>query len=168
VLFTTWQRVPPSDIESTNLDTLQSLISFGVDGLIANPFVGFDEGLGKVIGQAHEAALGVLLLAYMSHQGAEDGYALRSENGEPLYMVFASRARKWGADGVIVSAKSRGKILEVRRIVGKNCLVFSPGIGPQGGSASTALASGTGFVIVGRSVTEAPSPAAAVSALRHE
>jgi orotidine-5'-phosphate decarboxylase len=157
-----------NDIESTNLDALQSLISFGVDGLIANPFVGYEEGLGKVIERAHKAALGVLLLAYMSHQGAEDGYALRSDKGEPLYRVFASRAREWGADGVVVSAKSSDKILEVRRIVGKHCLLFSPGIGPQGGRASTALASGTDFIIVGRSVTEAPNPAVAVSALRNE
>lgn len=155
-----------NDIESTNLDALESLIAFGFDGLIANPFVGYDEGLGRVIGRAHEAGLGVLLLAYMSHRGATDGYALRSENGEPLYRIFASRAKEWGADGVIVSAKSGDRITEVKSIVGKSCLVFSPGIGPQGGSASTALASGTDFVIVGRSVTEAPDPAAAVAALR--
>ena len=157
-----------NDIESTNLDALHSLISFGVDGLIANPFVGYEEGLGKVMERAHEAAIGVLLLAYMSHKGAEEGYALRSENGEPFYRVFASRAREWGADGVVVSAKSSDKILEVRRIVGERCLVFSPGIGRQGGTASTALTSGTDFIIVGRSVTEAPNPAVAVSALRHE
>ena len=157
-----------NDIESTNLDALQSLISFGIDGLIANPFVGYAEGLGKVMERAHEAAFGVLLLVYMSHQGAKDGYGLRSEKGEPLYRIFSARARDWGADGVIVSAKSGDMIKEVKSIVGKRCLVFSPGIGPQGGAASSAVASGTDFVIVGRSITEAPNPTAAASALRLE
>lgn len=157
-----------NDIESTNLDALRSLISFRFDGLIANPFVGYEEGLGRVMKIAHRAGLGVLLLAYMSHEGAKDGYALRAENGEPLYKLFASRARKWKADGVVVSAKSGAKIAEVRRIVGRRCLIFSPGVGPQGGSASTALASGTDFIIVGRSVTGAPKPDVAVEALRHQ
>jgi len=157
-----------NDIESTNLDVLDSLISFGFDGLIANPFVGYEEGLGRVMTRAHRVGLGVLLLTYMSHEGAKDGYALRAEDGSPLYRLFASRARKWKADGVIVSAKSGPRIREIRRVIGKRCLIFSPGVGPQGGSASTALASGADFVIIGRSVTNAPRPEAAIATLRRQ
>ena len=157
-----------NDIGSTNLDALDSLISFGFDGLIANPFVGYEQGLGEVMKLARGVGLGVLLLVYMSHEGAKDGYALRAENGKPLYITFASRAREWDADGVIVSARSSAKIAEVRRIVGRRRLIFSPGVGPQGGSASTALASGADFVIVGRSITDALRPGAAVAALRRQ
>lgn len=157
-----------NDIESTNLDALESLVSFGFDGLIANPFVGYEEGLGRVMRRARDAGLGVLLLTYMSHRGAKDGYAVLTEKGEPLYRVFAARAKEWGADGVIVSAKSSAVTAEVRNIVGKDCLIFSPGVGPQGGTASDALASGADFVIVGRSVTEAPEPARVTAALRNE
>ncbi|MGD1055623.1 MAG: orotidine 5'-phosphate decarboxylase / HUMPS family protein, partial [Nitrososphaerales archaeon] len=101
---------------------------------------------------------GILFLVYMSHKGAEEGYALRLEGGEPLYRVFAERARDWKADGVVVSAKSADKIEETRRIVGKNCLIFSPGVGAQGGDATSAASSGADFLIVGRSIIESADP----------
>ena len=154
-----------NDIESTNLDAIESLCSFGFDGVIANPFVGYDEGLGRGLERARAHGLGVLLLVYMSHAGSKDGYALGMEGGEPLYKEFARRARLWGAEGVIVSAKTPDVIAEVRGIVGKDSLIFSPGVGAQGGTASAAIRSGADFVIVGRSVTEAPEPAKAVAAL---
>lgn len=155
-----------NDIESTNLDILGSLSAFGFDAVIANPFIGYEEGLGRVIGHAHAGGLGVLLLVYMSHEGAKDGYALLTEKREPFYRVFADRAKQWETDGVIVSAKSPAMITEVRTLVGKECLIFSPGVGAQGGTASVALASGADFVIVGRSVTGATEPAKVVSELR--
>ena len=86
-------------------------------------------------------------------------------NGEPLYKAFAARARDWKADGVIVSGKSGETISEVRSAVGKDCLIFSPGVGTQGGKVSAALASGADFVIVGRSVTEASEPSRALAEL---
>jgi orotidine-5'-phosphate decarboxylase len=98
----------------------------------------------------------------MSHKGAEEGYALRLEGGEPMYRVFAERARDWKADGVVVSAKSVDKIAETRRIVGKDCLIFSPGIGVQGGDAKTGASSGADFLIVGRSITESANPGKAL------
>lgn len=147
-----------NDIESTNLNVADSLLAFGFDAVIANPFVGREEGLGKVIERMHAKEGGVILLVYMSHRGAAEGYGLRDESGRPLYVAFAERARDWGADGVVVSAKTVEKIAETRRVVGKECLIFSPGIGPQGGDAASGAGEGADFVIVGRSVTEAPDP----------
>ena len=147
-----------NDIESTNLNVADSLLTFGFDAVIANPFVGRDEGLGGVIERMHAREGGVILLVYMSHGGATEGYGLRDERGRPLYLKFAERARDWGADGVVVSAKTVDKIAETRSIVGEGCLIFSPGIGPQGGDAASGAGKGADFVIVGRSVTEAPDP----------
>lgn len=155
-----------NDIESTNLNVVDSLLAFGFDAVIANPFVGREEGLGKVIERMHIDGGGVILLVYMSHRGAEEGYGLSDEKGVPLYRTFAARARDWGADGVVVSAKTLDKIAETRRIVGKDCLIFSPGIGPQGGDAASGAGGGADFVIVGRSVTESPDPAKALRDLR--
>ena len=145
-----------NDIEATNLNMLDSLLAYGFSAVIANPFVGREEGLGKVVERAHANKGGVILLVYMSHRGASEGYGLRLEGGEPLYRVFAQRAREWGADGVVVSAKSAEKIAETREIVGKRCLIFSPGVGAQGGDASAAT--GADFAIVGRSITESSDP----------
>jgi orotidine-5'-phosphate decarboxylase len=155
-----------NDIESTNLNVVDSLLAFGFDAVIANPFVGREEGLGKVVDRVHSKEGGILFLVYMSHKGADEGYSLRLEGGEPLYRVFAVRARDWGADGVIVSAKAGDKIAEVRGIVGKECLIFTPGVGAQGGDAQASLGAGADFVLVGRSVTESTDPLKAVRAVR--
>jgi orotidine-5'-phosphate decarboxylase len=151
-----------NDIESTNLNIVESLLDFGFSAVIANPFVGREEGLGKVVERIHSRGGGILFLVYMSHKGAEDGYGLRLEGGEPLYRVFAERARDWRADGVVVSAKSADRIAEARKVVGKDCLIFSPGIGAQGGDARTWASSGADFLIVGRSIVESADPGKAL------
>ena len=145
-----------NDIESTNLDIADSLLAYGFDAVIANPFVGKEEGLGGVIERMHAKGGGVILLVYMSHRGAKEGYSLRVA-GKPLYKTFAARAKDWRADGVIVSAKSPEKIAETRKIIGKGCLIISPGVGAQGGTRRGA-ALGADFVIVGRSIVEATNP----------
>ena len=145
-----------NDIEATNLNALDSLLSYGIDAVIANPFVGKEEGLGAVIKASHLGGGGVILLVYMSHAGAKEGFAVRTEEGEPLYRVFAERARDWGADGVVVSAMSPAIIEETRRVVGRSCLIFCPGVGAQGGRLEAAK--GADFYIVGRSITESPDP----------
>lgn len=147
-----------NDIESTNLNIADSLLAFGFDAVIANPFVGREEGLGRVVERVHSKDGGVLFLVYMSHRGAAEGYSLRLEGGEPLYRVFARRAKEWEADGVIVSAKSADKITETRQIVGRDCLIFSPGVGAQGGNVASGIAAGADFLLVGRSITESADP----------
>lgn len=155
-----------NDIESTNLNIVDSLFDFGFNAVIANPFVGREEGLGKVVERVHSLGGGILFLVYMSHKGAEEGYALRLEGGEPLFRVFAERARDWKADGVVVSAKSADKIAETRRVVGKDLLIFSPGVGVQGGDARRGASSGVDFLIVGRSITESTDPRKALRDLK--
>ena len=151
-----------NDIESTNLDAVDSLLAYGFDAVIANPFVGKEEGLGRVIERMHAKGGGVILLVYMSHGGAKEGYALEVQGGTPLYTVFAQRARDWGADGVVVSAKSPEIIAEARKILGKDCLILSPGVGAQGG-AKRGAAPGADFVIVGRSIVDALDPRKALA-----
>ena len=156
-----------NDIESTNLEAVRLLFGAGFDAVIANPFVGAKEGLGVVIREAHAGGKGILLLVYMSHTGAEEGYGLEV-GGEPLYVAFANRVRDWRADGAIVSSKSPEIIKRVRQIIGPEALILSPGIGFQGGEAAVALRAGTDFAIVGRSVIENPDPLSALEAFNRK
>jgi orotidine-5'-phosphate decarboxylase len=154
-----------NDVESTNLDAIYTLFNSGVDAVIANPLVGFKEGLGRVIEKSKEMGKGVMLLVYMSHAGAGEGYGLEVK-GEGLWRVFAERVNKWDADGAIVSAKSLLKIRETRKILKKDQLIFSPGVGVQGGDAKKAVLAGSDFVIVGRSIIESESPRKVLESLR--
>ena len=146
-----------NDVEPTNLDAVELLFGNGMDAVIANPFVGFDEGLSRVIYRARALDKGVILLVYMSHAGAKEGYGIKV-GGEPMYLEFARRVRDWQADGAIVSSKSLQAITQVRKILGRDRLILSPGVGTQGGDAGSAVKAGTDFAIVGRSIIEASDP----------
>jgi orotidine-5'-phosphate decarboxylase len=152
-----------NDIESTNLNVADSLLSYGFDALTANPFVGLRDGLEKTVSTLHERGGGIIFLVYMSHLGADEGYGLEVLDGRPIYRLFAERARDWGADGVVVSAKSRVIMELTRRTVGRNCLIYAPGIGAQGGTARTA--EGADFLILGRAITDNENPVKALRAL---
>ena len=155
-----------NDIGSTNLDVIESLFASNICAVIANPLVGYKDGMGEVIQRAHELGGGVILLVYMSHRGVNEGYALKLDGGKRLYQAFAERTRRWGADGAIVSARSSEALRETRRIVGRDRLIFAPGVGTQGGEAETAMASGADFIIVGRSVTNSEEPSREAERLR--
>jgi orotidine-5'-phosphate decarboxylase len=153
-----------NDIGSTNIEAAETLFSNGFDALIANPFVGYKEGIGELISKSREMRKAVVLLVYMSHRGAREGYGLRVD-GEPLYLRFARETRKWEADGAIVSSKSPSIIREVRSVLRKEQVIFSPGVGVQGGDARRAFEAGSDYLIVGRSITEAKDPARSVDAI---
>ena len=146
-----------NDIGATNREATETLFSNGFDVLIATPFVGSEAAIGEVINMTKQMHKGLLLLVYMSHRGAKEGYGLKL-GGEPLYVRFAKKTRQWGADGAVVSSKSPSIIREVRSILGDQQLIFSPGVGVQGGDARKALAAGSDYVIVGRTIVEAKDP----------
>jgi orotidine-5'-phosphate decarboxylase len=156
-----------NDIGATNVEAAETLFSNGFDALIANPFVGYKEGMDDLLDKSREMRKGVIMLVYMSHAGAREGYGLRA-GGEPLYLGFARKTKKWGADGAVVSSKSPSVIREVRSILKKEQVILSPGVGFQGGDARKALAAGSDYLIVGRSIVESDDPMGTVEALSRE
>jgi orotidine-5'-phosphate decarboxylase len=152
-----------NDIGSTNQVIAEYYYAAGFDALIANPFVGWDEGLKPIFDVAHKLQRGVILLVYMSHKGACEGYGQTiidaETNGKiPQYISFAKKALKWGADGVIVGATYPEKIKEVYVILGKSVPIFSPGVGVQGGEIKAALEAGARYLIVGRAIVQSENP----------
>jgi orotidine-5'-phosphate decarboxylase len=152
-----------NDIGATNQVIAEYYYAAGFDALIANPFVGWEEGLKPIFDVAHKQQRGVILLAYMSHKGASEGYGqviCNEETGAKTaqYILFAKKALKWDADGVVVGATYPEKIREIHEILGESVPIYSPGIGAQGGAAETALKAGTRYLIVGRAITLAQNP----------
>ena len=159
-----------NDIGATNQVIADYYYSAGFDALIANPFVGWEEGLKPLFEVSQRLNKGVILLCYMSHKGASEGYGqtiIDQETGEKTlqYISFAKKALKWGADGVVVGATYPQKITEIKQILGEKVSIYSPGIGVQGGAAETALKAGANYLIIGREITQADDPAKAASKL---
>jgi len=85
-----------------------------------------------------------------------------------MYMSFAKRARTWNADGVIVGATYPEKIREIRKVLGSDIPILSPGVGAQRGSARDAIDAGASYVIVARSIVNAENPAEAARLIAEE
>jgi orotidine-5'-phosphate decarboxylase len=152
-----------NDIGATNQVIAEYYYAAGFDALIANPFVGWEEGLKPIFDTARKRQRGVILLAYMSHKGASEGYGQTicdEETGAKTaqYVAFAKKALKWNADGVVVGATYPEKIRELCGILKSDVPIYSPGVGVQGGAAEKALTAGASYLIVGREITLAQNP----------
>ncbi len=153
-----------NDVGSTNQEIIKHYFRAGFDAVTACPFIGWEEGLEPVFELAHEIGKGVILLIYMSHRGATEGYGqkiidLRTGRKQSQYLVFAEKALAWSADGVVVGATYPEKISEVNSLLKGRIPIYSPGIGAQGGDAKCALNAGATYLIVGRSIIATEDPA---------
>jgi len=153
-----------NDIGNTNQVIAEYYYSAGFDALIANPFVGWEEGLKPLFDVSKRLDKGVILLCYMSHKGASEGYGQTIIDPEthmqtPQYMLFARKALMWGADGAVVGATVPDKIREIKQVLGQHVPIYSPGVGAQGGAAETAVKMGADYLIVGREIISASNPA---------
>jgi orotidine-5'-phosphate decarboxylase len=152
-----------NDIGNTNRIIAEYYFKAGFDAVTANPFVGWEEGLQPVFETARRMNRGVILLVYMSHRGAWEGYGQKvyiekASHAVPHYRVFAQKAVEWNADGTVVGATYPEKIEEVYSILGEKVPIYSPGIGAQGGNIGDAVRSGAKYLIVGRAITLAENP----------
>jgi orotidine-5'-phosphate decarboxylase len=159
-----------NDIGATNSVISEYYFSAGFDAVIANPFVGWEEGLKPIFETAHKHQRGVILLTYMSHKGAAEGYGqtiIDPATGKQSkqYLSFAQKALQYGADGAVVGATVPEKIREIYHVLGETVPIYSPGVGAQGGGAEIAVKAGARYLIVGREIMQAPDPADAAEKL---
>ena len=86
-----------NDIGNTNQVIAEYYFAAGFDAIIANPFVGWEEGMKPLFDVSKRLNRGVILLTYMSHKGAAEGYGqtvVDPYTGEqmPQYVSFARKA----------------------------------------------------------------------------
>ena len=160
-----------NDVGHTNEIIAKYYFEVGFDAVTANPFVGWEEGLKPVFEIAHKNGKGVILLVYMSHKGANEGYGqmVKAPEAEGLvsqYQIFARKAVEWNADGAVAGATYSKKIAEIKKIVKDKVPIYSPGIGIQGGKIEEAVKAGANFLIVGRTITLAKNPAKTAKEVR--
>lgn len=154
-----------NDISNTNRITTEYLWKAGFSAVIVNPFVGFEDGLDVVFARARELGKGVVMLVYMSHKGADEGYGLSLKDGRILSDIFLERAKSWGADAVILGTTRIEKIAAAKNALGDEVRLICPGSGAQGGDARAALDAGADYLIFGRSIIGEADPREAVKNL---
>ncbi len=152
-----------NDIGNTNRAIAEYYFKAGFDAIIANPFVGWEEGLQPVFEAASRMNRGVIVLVYMSHKGAAEGYGQIVQDPAtkqliPQYRIFAEKALRWKSDGAVVGATYPDRIREVKAILNENVPIYSPGVGAQGGDVTAAVEAGASYLIVGRTIVEARDP----------
>ena len=151
-----------NDIGNTNHITSKTLWDFGFDAIIVNPIMG-PKSLKKIVTAAHKQDKGVIALCHMSAPEAKPSYDIdvklsKNSKPKPLYQLFLNWAISNKADGIIVGATFPKIINDCRKIVGKKLDIYSPGIGIQGGDAKHAIANGSDFLIVGRTILDSKDP----------
>lgn len=159
-----------NDIGPTNQVIAEYYFAAGFDAIIANPFIGWEEGLKPIFETAKKHDRGVILLNYMSHKGAVEGYGqtiIDPKTGlqTKQYLAFAQKTFDLNADGAVVGATVPARIQEISQILKDKVPIYSPGVGAQGGSAETTIKAGASYLIVGREITQAQEPAKAAAKL---
>jgi orotidine-5'-phosphate decarboxylase len=144
-----------NDIGNTNFVTAQTLWDLGFDAIIVNPIMG-PQSLENLIKLAHKNKKGIISLCHMSAPEARATYELKIKNLH-LYQMFLEWASKLRADGIIVGA-TFPQIIQYCKQKSKSLDIYSPGIGTQGGDIQKTLASGSDYLIVGRTILNSKNP----------
>ena len=158
-----------NDIGNTNHITSKTLWDFGFDAIIINPIIG-PKAIRKIVTEAHKRDKGVIALCHMSAPEAKLSYDIdvkltKKSKPIPLYQLFLKWAISNKADGIIVGATFPKIINDCKKIAGKKLDIYSPGIGVQGGNAKKAIANGSDFLIVGRTILDSKDPVRTVKQL---
>jgi len=160
-----------NDVGHTNKIIAEYYYKAGFDAVTANPFIGWEQGLQPVFEVAQQMRRGVILLVYMSHKAAAEGYGQTIQNPKtgqlsPQYVAFAEKALSWNADGAVVGATYPEKIREVYKILGDKVPIYSPGVGVQGGDVEPTIKAGAHYLLVGRTITLSENPAETAKRIR--
>lgn len=146
-----------SDVPHTNSMITSMAVKLGASGIIVHGFPGRDS-VEACINSARGAS--IFLVTEMSNPG---GSEITAEFADRI----AQMAVKLKVDGIVAPATRPERIRHLRELVGR-IPILTPGIGPQGGSAKSAVSSGSDALIVGRIIYGADDPLQAVNNLLAE
>ncbi|MDE1825142.1 MAG: orotidine-5'-phosphate decarboxylase [Candidatus Micrarchaeota archaeon] len=143
-----------ADIDKSNAKKAEYYFSQGFDAIISHGFQGAP-AVKAAVDVADKSGKGVLLL--MSMTTPENLFTLE------ITAALSYMAKSLDVDGVVSPGNKPDITSLVREDLGKNTLIFSPGIGVQGGGVESAVKAGTDFAIIGRSIFDSQSPSQAIS-----
>lgn len=136
-----------ADIPNTVSLIVSNAVSRGASAVIVHAFTG-DDSLKAAVEAAGDAE--IYAVTEMSHPGAKMFTAQHAEE-------MARLGVECGAAGFIAPATRPERIAAIRKVIGDR-KILSPGVGAQGGSASSAIKAGADYVIVGRAIYKSDDP----------
>jgi orotidine-5'-phosphate decarboxylase len=140
-----------ADIPNTDRLICEHVFNAGAAGIITHGFTGRDS-LDSCVKVANDFGTDVYVVTEMSHPGGVEFF-------RPVAEDIAKMAVEAGASGVVAPATRPERVKDIRKIIGEELNIISPGVGAQGGSAADVIRAGADWVIVGRSIYNSDSPA---------
>lgn len=135
-----------TDVFNTNRVDMLSAIKWGCDAVTISPFPGYKDGMEVFFDLAREHDKGIFPLIRMSSGGSadfQDAMITRGSETKHGYEWAAEDAVRYGATGGVVGATALEQMKRVRKIVGDNFWILSPGgFSPQKGDALGAYRAG--------------------------
>ena len=150
-----------ADIDNTSMWIGRHAFELGFEAVIAHGFIGLEGGLSGLTEEADKFGGGIILVINMSHPGSKKFITPRAND-------LAKFAVEIGADGVVAPATRPEEVREARNWIGDDILMFTPGIGAQGGKPGDAIKAGADFEIVGRGIYQAEDPADSAKILKKQ
>jgi orotidine-5'-phosphate decarboxylase len=138
-----------ADIDATNSKICDETFKAGADAIICHGFVGSDS-VQACLDVANEYGRELFLLTEMSHPGAK---MFLQKNADAI----AQMGVDMGITNYVAPATRLDRLADIRRIVGDEAYIISPGVGKQGGDGKKTLEY-SNAIIVGRSIYEADNP----------
>ena len=118
--------------------------------------------------------LGVTVLTSMTSSDMEHSWGREVDSIEEEVVRLATLVRDSGVGGVVASVREAAP---VKKALGSDLVVVTPGIRFAGGDAhdqarvstpGAAVAAGADYLVIGRSVTQAPDPTEALRRVHEE
>jgi len=138
-----------ADIDATNEKICDETFKAGADAIICHGFVGKDS-VQACLNMANKHKKELFLLTEMSHPGAKMFLQKNADN-------IAKMGVEMGIKNYVAPATRLNRLQDIRKIVGDNAYIISPGVGKQGGDAKKTLEI-SNAIIVGRSIYESENP----------
>ncbi len=160
------------DIDNTVAGAVKSILPLGMTFLTVHAYPNAMRAAVAARGNAGLKLLAVTVLTSMDDADVvEAGYTATTSD---LVAARARAAQRAGMDGLVVSP---AEAAAVRRIVGPDMAIVTPGVRPAGASAGdqkrlatpeAAIRAGADYLVVGRPITAAADPKGAAEAIVDE
>lgn len=138
-----------ADIPNTVSLIVKNCVSRGASAVIVHAFTGEDSLIAAVEAAGNAK---IFAVAEMSHPGGKTFTAKHAEE-------MVEMGVRCGVSGFIAPATRPDRIAAIRSVA-DNLTILSPGVGAQGGSATSAIKAGADYVIVGRAIYDSVDPRA--------